>query len=430
MTDGMSQQPTEYQSYGQSIGGSYGQSNSGVYGVNFSQQNQPNQYGGVPATSYSSPAPGVHNLSHNMPGYIPPYQTPNSGLGFGFGTGAGYSSQSQSYQQQSNTQQTNYSSSTPMAQYQGTVRQYPNFNATQDAEALKKAMRGFGCDDKTVMNILCNRSNAQRQQIRQAFKTMYGKDLIAELISELKGNFEDLIVALLYTPAEFDVRELDYAMRGLGTTESTLIEIMTTRTNAEIQAIKQAYKIIYHTELEDALSGETSGHFRRMLVSLTVGGRDESSQTDRNRAVQQAKQLYEDGEKRWGTVESTFNSTMIMNNPSQLQAIFAEYQKLTGHDIEQAVRNEFSGDILDGMLALVKIGKNRPAFFAEKAYLAMKGLGTDDRSLIRVVVSRCEKDTVQIKQEYQRLYKTTLETDISGDTSGKYKEGLLTLLRG
>ena len=38
----------------------------------------------------------------------------------------------------------------------------------------------------------------------------------------------------------------------------------------------------------------------------------------------------------------------------------------------------------------------------------MKGLGTDDDTLCRVVVSRCEVDMVQIKEEFQRLYKQTL----------------------
>lgn len=123
-------------------------------------------------------------------------------------------------------------------------------------------MKGLGCDDKAVINVLCYRSNAQRQQIRNTFKTMYGKvrhpetyvqtpssyvrscvqDLIKELISELRGNFEDLIVALMYTPGEFDARELQHAMAGAGTTESTLIEIMATRTNAEIRDIKMAYR--------------------------------------------------------------------------------------------------------------------------------------------------------------------------------------------
>lgn len=35
---------------------------------------------------------------------------------------------------------------------------------------------------------------------------------------------------------------------------------------------------------------------------------------------------------------------------------------------------------------------------------AMKGLGTDDSSLVRVVVSRCEVDTVQIKEAFKKEF--------------------------
>lgn len=34
----------------------------------------------------------------------------------------------------------------------------------------------------------------------------------------------------------------------------------------------------------------------------------------------------------------------------------------------------------------------------------MKGLGTDDDRLCRVIVSRCEVDMVQIKEEFQKQY--------------------------
>ncbi len=43
-------------------------------------------------------------------------------------------------------------------------------------------------------------------------------------------------------PAEFDATELRTAMAGAGTTESTLIEILATRSNAEIAAIRTTYK--------------------------------------------------------------------------------------------------------------------------------------------------------------------------------------------
>ena len=38
----------------------------------------------------------------------------------------------------------------------------------------------------------------------------------------------------------------------------------------------------------------------------------------------------------------------------------------------------------------------------------LQGLGTDDDTLMRVIISRCEVDMVEIKTEFQRQYNQTL----------------------
>ncbi len=47
---------------------------------------------------------------------------------------------------------------------------------------------------------------------------------------------------------------------------------------------------------------------------------------------------------------------------------------------------------------------DRPSFFADRLYRFMKGAGTDDDDLVRVVVARCEVDMVQIKEAFPKLY--------------------------
>lgn len=56
------------------------------------------------------------------------------------------------------------------------------------------------------------------------------------------------------------------------------------------------------------------------------------------------------------------------------------------------------------------------------------GLGTDEDSLNRAILSRAEIDMIKIKEEYFNVYKRSLVDDIIGDTSGDYKKFLLTLL--
>ncbi|KAI6176548.1 Annexin [Aphelenchoides bicaudatus] len=310
------------------------------------------------------------------------------------------------------------------------VKPYPHFNAQHDADALRNAMKGLGCNNNRVVEILCARSNSQRQDIARTFKTMYGKDLVSELKSELRGDFEDLIVALMTNPVQYDAEQLYKAMARLGTRENVLIEVMTSRTNAQIFQLKQAYGHLYGRDLEKDLVSETSGYFARLLVSMCAGGRDESGHTDPLKANQDARQLYRAGEQRLGTDEAQFSAIIAVQNFNQLRLVFDEYQKVTGHSIEQAINAEFSGDIRDGLLAIIKAVRNRAGYFAELLNASMAGLGTRDTDLIRIIVTRSEVDLADIRNAYQQIYGKSLESAVAGDCSGAYKDGLIALIKG
>jgi hypothetical protein len=313
---------------------------------------------------------------------------------------------------------------------QGTIRPQPNFNAEEDAKILRKAMKGIGTDEKAIIDVLSARSNLQRQDIKNRFKTMYGKDLIHEIKSELSGHLEMLAVGLLKTPSEFDAQELRDAMQGAGTDERALIEILCTRSNKEIQDIKIMYKQMFSRDLEKDLMGETSGHFRRLLVSMASANRMENVPMDVNKAKQDAMELYQAGEKQLGTDESKFNSILCSQSYSQLRLVFQEYKNLSKKSLDQVLHSEMSGDLLHGMLAIYMAVDNTHYFFADRLYHAMKGAGTKDRTLVRIIATRCEVDMVQIKQEFQRHFGQTLESFIQGDTSGDYQKFLLALVRG
>lgn len=312
--------------------------------------------------------------------------------------------------------------------YSGTLTAYENFDAEEDSISLRKAMQGMGTDEKAIIAVLGNRTYHQRHAISVQYKQSYGRNLTDDLDSETSGNFKKTLKALLRHPIEYDAWTVHQAIAGLGTDEKDLIEIFVTRSNEQLKLINKAYKQKYKESLEKALVGDTSGDFKRLMVSLNNGARDESSDVDDGLARKDAAELYEAGEKKMGTDESTFNRIIVSRSFPQLVATCEEYEKVLKKSLEKVLKSELSGDFLAGMLAIVEFARDPPSYFAHLLKKTMAGLGTNDDDLIRLVVTRCEVDLADIKKAFQANYGKSLEDWISGDCSGDYKRLLLALV--
>jgi annexin A7/11 len=73
--------------------------------------------------------------------------------------------------------------------------------------------------------------------------------------------------------------------------------------------------------LEDDIKGDTSGHFKRLLVSMCMANRSENTETDLKKAREDAAALYAAGEQKLGTEESTFNMILCERNYNQLRMV-------------------------------------------------------------------------------------------------------------
>uniref|UniRef100_A0AAY5K311 Annexin n=1 Tax=Esox lucius TaxID=8010 RepID=A0AAY5K311_ESOLU len=276
----------------------------------------------------------------------------------------------------------------------------------------RKPIKRVCTDEAAVIDVLARRTVAQRQRIKEVYKATVGKDLTEDLQGELTGHFEEVVLGLLMTPPVYDASELKNAMKGAGTEEAALIDILASRTNAEIRAITGAYLKEYGKSLEEDIEGDTSGMFKRVLVSLATAGRDESDTVNEAQAVQDAKDIYAAGEARWGTDEVKFLTVLCVRNRNHLLRVFQEYKKISGREIEDSIKREMSGTLEEVFLAIVKCLRNKPGFFAERLYKSMKGLGTTDTVLIRIMVARAEIDMLDIKAEFLKAYGKTLHSFI------------------
>ncbi|KAH3873321.1 hypothetical protein DPMN_036553, partial [Dreissena polymorpha] len=332
-----------------------------------------------------------------------------------------------------------------------------------DCEYLRVAMKGAGTTESIITHIVATRCNMQRQRLKTMFKTMYGRDLVEDIKSELSGDYKDAILACFVSPAHFDAKCVKKAIYGLGTDELALIEILMTRTNEQIKEMRAVYGDVARpdqktraTLIEDDIKGDTSGYFKKLLISASQGNRYELDKTkleqaveeivnangegtgmfqvnytklaDEKKAKRDAQRLFEAGEDRWGTDEETFNLIFATRDFYQLREIYKQYVKIAQADIRHAVDSETSGSYRKGLKAVAQSVMNRPKYFAERLMKAMKGIGTDEETLIRIIASRSEIDMVQIKAEFLEMTHKTLYRYIKEDTSFNFKKILQALV--
>ncbi|VUZ52611.1 unnamed protein product [Hymenolepis diminuta] len=147
---------------------------------------------------------------------------------------------------------------------------FRNFNADADAQALHKAMKGIGCDEDEIIVILAHRTVQQRKEIEVSYKAQYGRDLKEQLKKELRGDFEHVVLWSFLSPPQVNAAALKKAMKGAGTNEDMLIDVICTADNREIDEIKTAFQesaSFLLTEIEFVLySGQSRILIRKSII--------------------------------------------------------------------------------------------------------------------------------------------------------------------
>uniref|UniRef100_A0A8C2ZE88 Annexin A5a n=1 Tax=Cyclopterus lumpus TaxID=8103 RepID=A0A8C2ZE88_CYCLU len=154
----------------------------------------------------------------------------------------------------------------------------------------------------------------------------------------------------------------------------------------------------FNGKLEKDICGDTSGHYQRLLVILLQGSREEG--VDEENVEKDAKDLYAAGEGKFGTDEEQFITILGNRSAEHLRKVFDAYKELCGSDIEDSVEGETTGNLENLLLAVVKCARSVPQFFAEGLYKSMRRAGTDDGTLMRIMVSRSEADMLDIRANF------------------------------
>jgi len=182
--------------------------------------------------------------------------------------------------------------------------------------------------------------------------------------------------------------------------------------------------------LDEWIAGDTSGNYKEYLLRLATAERQLSSvPVDHDKVASDVKALYRAGEGKIGTNDEVFIDIFATRSPKHIRALAEGYAKEYQHSLETAIKKEFGGDLEKALVWSLEFMEDHYIFFAKRIHNSVKGVGTKNKDLVRIIASRREVDLFEISEAYMKLFGKSLKEALADDTSGDFKLLLLEIIK-
>lgn len=385
-----------------------------------SPQPQAGYHAPSPQPPYGAP-PNQAPYGHPQQGYgAPPNQPPPGGPGYG---------------------------APPMGQPQGGMPPYmgapsvpslgyvPGQTAPGDfrpqADALRKAMKGFGTDEKALIQVLAPLDPLQMAAVRATYSSHIGRDLYKDVQSECGGYLRDALLAVIEGPLMHDTACAREAIEGIGTKEWLMNDVLLGRSNADLNAIKTAYERTYHRPLTRDVEGDLSFKTASLFATVLRAQRhDESIPPNPHAMENEARILHEATSARMVNNVTEVCNIFARSSDNEIRAIDQAFHARYHASLEKHIEKEFAGHMEDALLHMYRTAKDpamRDAILLEEC---MSGMGTkDERLVVRVVRVHWNRNhKEQVKRAYHHRYGKHLIERVRAETSGDYERLMVALL--
>jgi len=286
-------------------------------------------------------------------------------------------------------------------------------------------MKGFGTDEKALIAAMAKKDPLQMETIRQQYDQRLLRNMIQDLEKETSGYFEKGLVEIARGPLVSDCYNLKDAMKGIGTKEVVLDDVLIGRSNADMNAIKQKYQELFKTSLEADLKSDLSAGTEQMYMMIIAARRVEDSHPVIPQEIEQAVTELQAGMGGFASKNvPQVCQILTSKNDAQLKAIAQSYQQRFHKNLDSVIKSAFSGHMEDAIRLLIARANNRAEAEAMRLEDAMAGMGTKDNLLVMRVV-RChwnQQFMTAVSNEYKRVYHKDLVKRIEGETRGDYEQ--------
>lgn len=314
-------------------------------------------------------------------------------------------------------------------------------DAEAAASSLYGAFKGIGADHSEVIKILSSHNKSQLSIIAAAYYSKYGETLESRVKKELTGNYEKLALAILHPPYKLEASLLKKAM---GTKEERpdydlISSILTSRTNVDIQQIVMAG--MEYKRKKPGKAQKQKDNLMNKILKQTEEYKDfhnlcraifttrrEVGPANPARASGDAKDLII-AAKGIGCDAKIFISILTARSYPHIRKIAEEVEAQKKMSLKKLIYKEFTMTMEKGLATILNMATSPAHAQAYVMYRAMKGVGTDDSTLIASIAYIYDNDMLgKVKEAFKELTGKDLVKEVEKETSLNYKKLCTALL--
>eukprot|EP00602_Paraphysomonas_sp_CaronLab_P003525 CAMPEP_0185025598 /NCGR_PEP_ID=MMETSP1103-20130426/8493_1 /TAXON_ID=36769 /ORGANISM="Paraphysomonas bandaiensis, Strain Caron Lab Isolate" /LENGTH=798 /DNA_ID=CAMNT_0027558835 /DNA_START=305 /DNA_END=2701 /DNA_ORIENTATION=- len=320
-----------------------------------------------------------------------------------------------------------------------------------DAACVKiKNAFGMTCDGDALSRILGGKDKPEVNQISSRYQEKYNTDLVGDIKANTGMHFqqaliawitesdptgglegtedEDLIVQAVCNVkraiASLDSDLLYMAKEGLGTDERMVVQVLCSRTKAQLNAIDEVYRSRYGPTLKEYCEKEMGGNLAQFLAFTQMSEAEFDSY------------ILMDSFSGIGCNKGVVVEVLCTRPFHRIKAAREYFENRTDKNLLDRVRSEMAGPLQRLCVRLLlgpRGGVSEEEFDSEavasRIYDSGAGkLGTDEDTIVEIFTGHTLEQIQQVMVTYDAMYGCSLAQAVQSEFSGNLEVALSALL--